>query len=349
MNDSFSLPKKLVTPLSIGIEVTPKCNLRCSYCCVGYNYDYDALNVSDIVNIIDECNKIGVKLIEITGGEPFLREDIFKILESINKNIIFTIKSNGIFISKEISAKLKKFNNLRGIGVSIDSNISEINSLTRGCGTFEKTFLGLKNLKKSNINFGIMTTVNKHNYDHLSEMVKFAEDIGAQSISFNRPMYIGKGSSSEAFDLTIDELKKIVQTLNYLHKKHKNKVDIGEWSLLVDLYKLKNKIDTDNFIDNISWKNGCTLGFSNLFIKYNGDITACPFLEKPICGNVLKNTLTEIWKNSEILNNIREKTNVLNTCHKKCKYSAICVPGCGIYRESINEKAKKDKLFCLNY
>ena len=57
---------------------------------------------------------------QVTGGEPFVRKDIFDILEKIHENrrkLIFTIMSNGFYITKDIAKKLKDLNNVyAGVG-----------------------------------------------------------------------------------------------------------------------------------------------------------------------------------------------------------------------------------------
>lgn len=344
----FTLPKKLASPFAIGLEVTPKCNLRCSYCSVGYNYDQQPMELDEIRCIFDDCLSSDVKLIDITGGEPFMRKDIIEVLKNIDRGIIFTIKTNGTLIDDRIAFELSQFTNLRGIGISIDSSIDKINELTRGKGVLNRTLDGIKALKKYGINFGLMTTVNRYNYKYLPELLQLTNEIGAQNITYNRPVYVGKGSVTESFLFSGVELREISHILTDLEASNSDKVDIGEWKLLAELDNLRQEIDEDRFDNRVQVENGCTLGFSNLFIKYNGDVTACPFLDEPICGNVFRKSIMEIWNDSSSLNNLRNRsyTPTSNLCTKICKYRTICAPGCGVQASRSGKPA--ENFFCLN-
>ncbi|MDT2661133.1 radical SAM protein [Enterococcus hulanensis] len=345
---NFPLPSKLVSPFAIGVEVTPKCNLRCSYCSVGYNYDNNPMKIEDLRKIFKDCLDSNIKLIDITGGEPFIRNDIIEVLKSIDSSIVFTIKTNGTLIDDQLAFELSKFSNLRGIGISIDSSNAKINELTRGKGVLERALNGIKSLNKYGVQFGLMTTVNRYNYKVLPELLELAKKIGAQTITYNRPIYVGKGSSSESFLFNGNELREIAHLLDDLERKNFNKVDIGEWKLLAELDLLRKEIDGNSFNSRVQVENGCTLGFSNLFIKYNGDVTACPFLEEPICGNVYKENIMHIWNNSKALNQLRERSYIpiSNVCVTECKYREICAPGCGVQTSRTGETT--DSFFCLN-
>lgn len=345
MHDKLTLPKVFSMPLTVAVEITQKCNLRCKYCCVGEPNSRD-LSISDWKRIFEEFVDNKVLNVEITGGEPFLRKDLFELLDVIKDKCQFSIKTNGILITEEIAVQLKRYKNLRGVGISLDGPVSEVHDVTRGENTFNKVMLGIQKLREQQILFGLMVTVNKYNCNNLEEMVIKAKEIGAKNITINRPMYVGRGKTAECFDFTVEQLRDIAFKLEKIKSKNPNYVITGEWELLAEIHKLKNKIDAGIQNEDVVCKKGCTLGVGSLFIRSNGDITPCPFLERPICGNLLESTLYDVWNKSEVLQDIRKKNEKAyeNDCKVSCDYKKICVPGCNTY---IIDDNMRDMFFCI--
>lgn len=345
MYDGLTLPKFFSMPLTVAVEITQKCNLQCEYCCVGELNNED-LSTGDWKRIFNEFVDNKVLNVEITGGEPFLRKDLFEILDVIKDKCWFSIKTNATLITEAIAKRLSEYEHLRGIGISLDGPILEIHDKTRGQHTFDKVMLGIEKLKKQQIVFGLMVTVNKYNCGFLEELVVKAKEIGASNVTINRPMYVGRGKTAECFDFDKEQLRNIALELENLKSKYSGYVLIGEWELLAEINKLKDRIDAGIEDKDVMCKSGCTLGVGSLFIRSNGDTTPCPFLEKPICGSVLESSLYNIWNESEMLQELREKNEKLykNDCKEKCIYKKICVPGCNTY---MNDGNMRDLFFCI--
>ncbi len=76
------------TPRSVELEITAKCNLRCKYCS-HFSSEGDVTNelsTEEWLTFFEECRKLGVMDILLSGGEPFLRKDIREIINGIVKN-----------------------------------------------------------------------------------------------------------------------------------------------------------------------------------------------------------------------------------------------------------------------
>ena len=72
------------------------CNLRCSYCDTQYALDKNAGTEMLVNEIIDELNKIGIKNVTLTGGEPLQHKDIDILIdELIKSNYKVNIETNG--------------------------------------------------------------------------------------------------------------------------------------------------------------------------------------------------------------------------------------------------------------
>ena len=127
-------------PFSVAWELTRKCNGQCIYC--GSNADSrlnDELDLDSSLDLIKKLSKLEIKVINILGGEVFLREDWFTILKEIKKNgmEIFLI-TNGTILNNDIISKLKIIDPLN-ISVSLDGNEEyhdKVRKGAKGCKIF---------------------------------------------------------------------------------------------------------------------------------------------------------------------------------------------------------------------
>lgn len=102
----------LSAPIHVHWEITHRCNLKCMHCYIRKNPIKKELKTREIIKIINDIGKNKVFRLSISGGEPFLRYDILKILKEAKKyKIITSISSNGWFITnsnaKEMTYSLR--------------------------------------------------------------------------------------------------------------------------------------------------------------------------------------------------------------------------------------------------
>ncbi|MBW9220795.1 GTP 3',8-cyclase MoaA [Methanothermococcus sp. SCGC AD-155-M21] len=108
---------------SLGISITPHCNLKCFYCHrEGHNCNSNSLMTpEEIGKIVKSTLKFGVKKIKISGGEPLLRPDLVDIIENISDIRIkdISLTTNGILL-ENYAEKLKNAG-LNRVNVSMDT------------------------------------------------------------------------------------------------------------------------------------------------------------------------------------------------------------------------------------
>jgi len=212
----------------IDIKLGYSCNNNCIFCILGDKRDkYKDLATKEIFAKISNARKEGIGKIVITGGEPTIRDDFFKIIR-FAKDLgfeIIHIESNGLmfsysnFAKKTVNAGANSFTislhspNPRDYAVL--SNTSEEN--------FYKVIEGINNIRKLTKNVGINCTVNKLNYRFLSEIVKLANNLGV--ISLNFPFLNPKGNAAIGKDnrkkvlISYKESKKYIEEAIKLAKK----------------------------------------------------------------------------------------------------------------------------------
>ncbi|MGA9800674.1 MAG: radical SAM protein [Terriglobales bacterium] len=123
------------------------CNLHCDYCCVRSSPTVPrrALGLARVQRIAHEAAEIGVKEIFVTGGEPFLLEDIGDILLACSATAPTTVLTNGMLFTGRRAETLRALPRDRVVlQISLDSPTPELHDLHRGPGTWARTRDGIQ-------------------------------------------------------------------------------------------------------------------------------------------------------------------------------------------------------------
>src|SRR5580700_3551652 len=138
------------------------CNLRCDYCCVRSSPTAPRreLGLGRIRRIAREAAKLGVKEIFVTGGEPFLLEDIAEILLSCAGAAPTTVLTNGMLFTGRRAESLRALPRDRIVlQISLDSPTPELHDLHRGPGTWARTREGIQRAREHGFRVRLAATV----------------------------------------------------------------------------------------------------------------------------------------------------------------------------------------------
>jgi len=123
------------------------CNLRCDYCCVRSSPSAPrrALGLARVRQIAREVKDLGVEEIFVTGGEPFLLEDIGEILLACAAALPTTVLTNGMLFTGRRAEALRGLPRDRVVlQISLDSATPQLHDLHRGAGTWARTREGIQ-------------------------------------------------------------------------------------------------------------------------------------------------------------------------------------------------------------
>jgi len=173
--DPFPLSTKL------WIYTNYDCNLRCSYC-VAESHPraaQRAIQLTTVKKIIDETVELGFESIYFTGGEPFIRDDIYEILAYSSDRLPTTILTNAMLFR---GRRLKQLSAVRSerltLQVSLDGSRPEHHDPFRGEGSWQKTVDGIQKLIESGFRVRLSTTETPANTKFLKEICVFCRALG---------------------------------------------------------------------------------------------------------------------------------------------------------------------------
>jgi len=308
-------------------EITNACNLNCIHChAAGGKPAKDELTTEEGKKLIDEIARMKeFKTLVYSGGEPLMRPDLIELLNYSKKaGLINIIATNGTLITEDMAFKLKQ-SGVFCVAVSLDSSDPNIhNFIRKHPEAFSKAVQGIKNAAKAGILIQINTTAMEYNFETLGKLLEMGEDLGTGIYLMYQLVPVGRGNKIEDASLKVNKNEKL---LKFLAEKQKNISAIVEpvagpqyWP-----YLLEKNNKTSPFWRFIAERVffGCAAGRGFIYIKANGDIWPCPFVEVN-AGNIREQSLEYIYKNSTVLNNLRNRENTLKGKCKTCKYRKMC-------------------------
>lgn len=308
----------LVSPDTIQISLTYRCNLRCKMCSLANLLPQEEeLYTNQVFHIINEAKNYGIKEVLLTGGEPFLRRDIFEICEHSFKNgLRSVITTNGTLIDDRMAEAIRG-SGIGHIHFSIDG-LEETNDFFRGKESFKKAIQGIRILnerrnKKHCFSIGIAVTVMDRNVNELYKIVELADDLNIDVINFqplikDNANFIDNGFP--AFWLKKDDipvLKEEISKIRNFKPRHISIYEEPHLELLIKYYQ-RRLIKKD-------WV--CFGGFKTVFICYSKReplVYTC----HGICGNLDKISLKRAWFSKEAYNLRMHSRNCRNLCMQAC-------------------------------
>ncbi|MCG8553256.1 MAG: radical SAM protein, partial [Desulfobacterales bacterium] len=160
------------------INVSYRCNNRCRFCAVADRQRRDG-DFFQQKNLILDAYKQGIRRLDIDGGEPFLYDRLFDLLDTARHYTAVTITTNGRMLAyKKLAQRLSDYPNL-GVLISLHGPNETIHDReTNSPGSFRQTVQGIANAAKTVSSIGINTTVTRHNYHSLPGIAGMVQNLG---------------------------------------------------------------------------------------------------------------------------------------------------------------------------
>ncbi len=298
--------------LSGSIRVTNRCNLNCCHC-YAFQKEGAELGTDEITSAIDAFSHLGAFRMFLTGGEPFIRDDLLSIVNQTHTKLKLYISTNGTLLTSDIIEKLSQ-TKVGSLQFSIDG-IGETHDSIRGTqGAFETIMTTLKEAVAAVKNVGISMVLTKYNKDDVLHVLDLAESLKCTFFQLTFLHFSGKATKELHIPLkekikVIEQLREMNETLN---------VDVS-----VAAPPPFAMTDENAFL--------CTFPYI-LGVNANGDVAPCDGLlhvKDMVIGTLKKMPLEDIWEKSELLNQIRSITpEKLKGICRKCTVKDFCAGGC---------------------
>ena len=306
------------------IYYTLACNLRCKHCLVNAGKSLrEELTTVEVKKLVDDAIHLGVKRFYITGGEPFIKDDIFEIIRYITiqkKHELIILSNATLFDDKKIEALKKVYTPRLVLQVSLEGPNAEVHDKLRGEGSFDKAVEGIKRLMDIGITPVVSTAISKFNDKHIIATSKFLSKLGIKE--HNILWMHAKGRGANNADELLVPSDEIAQIMKNLKKRYK------EQEIILDnIESLKVRVRTKRGRKN----DLCNNCYEKICINSDGHVYPCASLNGDRnfdAGSIRKSSLRDIWLNSKVMKNGRENTVQGKIECSSCELKFFCGGGC---------------------
>jgi len=295
----------LISPTDMCIITTYRCPMKCKMCDIWKNPTLKSKEITP-----EEIKQLpNVKFINLTGGEPFIREDLNEIVRvCFTKSPRVVISTSGWYEDKVIKLA-EEFPNI-GIRISIEGLSCKNDELRGHQGGFDKglrTLLRLKELGIKDIGFGC--TVSNNNSEDMLSLYRLSQSLGMEfaTAAFHNSYYFHKG------DNVISNKEEVCGNFEKLIEMQMKEHHPKSW------FRAFFNMGLINYIEGNPRLLPCEAGMVNFFVDPYGEVYPCNGLEEKFwmesMGNIRETTdFNIIWEGKQA-EKVRE---LVRTCPKNC-------------------------------
>jgi len=187
-------------------NVTHACNLACAHCYAAANGDAGKeLSTAEAFRVIDDLAAFKVPVLLFSGGEPFLRPDVFALAEyAKNAGLRVTFSTNGTLIDDAKADKLAALG-VGYVGISIDGTEAVHDAFRRQPGAYRASLAAIRRLLARGVKVGLRVTLTRHNAACIPALFELLRAEGIPRICLYHLVYTGRGAEIAASDLSAEE------------------------------------------------------------------------------------------------------------------------------------------------
>ena len=329
--------KDVVSPMVASIEITNKCNIRCVHCYGDFGeIPCEVMDLEVVKKILSDLRSIGVRIIEITGGEATTHPKIEEIIEyalGLGFEQV-SLLTNGVKISDRLIQILERSKERVYVQIDLHSLREEYFSwFTKTPNVLEKVKHNIVMLAEKGILMRVATILTPKNIDELVDIADWVHNLGIARYAVSPVVSLGRANSKDKeLYLDVNDAMKAEEQLQKIVAKYDNFLNII----------------TSDFNKQINC--GCIT--SHIVIDSKGCIKICTMDNLSYCngsiGNIVEENIKSIFeKNVELLNILyTTKAPKFNSDEcRSCENAGFC-NGC-LLRGIIKAKEMKDE--CLWY
>lgn len=271
-------------PIGVHFDITYRCNERCVHCYLDHE-DHGELQTEEIKNILMQLASAGTLMLTFSGGEIFVRDDFFELLEFARSlHFDIALKTNALMITATRAARLRALG-VRQVQISIYSADAHVHdAITKIRGSFDRSVQAMRFLKAQGLRVKIACPLMKQNLSGLQRLRALADEIG---VSYVIDMTITPKLDG---DQSILALRSSAEDLMAVLQESRETVQGNE--------EMSSNPPVANSPEEDAYEGiPCSAGHNSCYISPYGDVYPC--VQMPVsAGNLRSETFASIWRRS---------------------------------------------------
>jgi len=308
MHEMGAKALKLGVPISVHLDLTYRCNERCIHCYLDHD-DHGEMTTAEIKDLLNQLADSGVFFLTLSGGEIFLRKDLFEIVEHARR-LMFSVKlkTNAVMIRESHARRIAKLG-VEVVQISIYSHRPEVHDeITKMPGSLKRSIEGARLLRQAGVKVIFADVLMRNNFEDHSGVRALALDLGAKFTvdPTITPMMDGDRSIL-SLNIKPEDLREAFRNPDLVG-------DVDEFCAVP-----KGPMDAEEAMDMLP----CSAGHTACYVSPYGDLYPCVQFPLP-SGNVRTQKFIDIWNDSPQLKEVRTITiSELQGC-SSCSHSSSC-------------------------
>lgn len=318
-------------PVHVVWEITLACNLKCQHCGSRAGRPRPGeLTTAECLALVDEFARLGVREVNLIGGEAHMRRDLVEIIQAhTDRSIECYIQTGGLHFGDALLESCIGAG-LKGIGLSIDGN-EDFHDRLRGVpGAHREALSLLRRAKESGLRTAVNTQIGPETSALLPALMEELITVGVKVWRFVLTVAMGNAVENDHLLLQPYQMLELIPQLIDLHREGRRRGlrvipsnNVGYFGPYEHLWRWPGD-------DRIHWR-GCSAGQTAIGIEADGTIKGCPSLPTLdyAGGNIRDLSLEQIWQTSEAIHfgRLRSLEDLWGFC-RTCYYADVCRAGC---------------------
>jgi len=318
-------------PRNVYWETTIACDLACKHCRANAIHERDSLELQseEAQALMRDIKSMGSMLI-LTGGDPMKRPDIFDLIgyaREIDLPISIT-PSTTPTVTRDVVQRFKELG-IAAMGISLDGPTAELHDAFRGVdGTFAHSMNALGWAREFHIPVQINTTVTGETLPHLAAMYELLAREAAPPVRrWSLFLLVPVGRGTELGTPDAQEVENLFQWVYDTAKDapfHVSTVEAPHYRR----YWIQRKLAEGMTAEELQ-RSAMRMGFGVrdgngvIFISHQGEVYPAGFLPFPLLGNVRERPLSDLYRNSPALSELRNMDRLDGKCGV-CEFRWAC-------------------------
>jgi len=307
-------------PLSVHFDLTYRCNERCVHCYLDHD-NHGELTTAECLQVLDDLARSGALFLTFSGGEIFLRPDLYEILAAARRlHFDISLKTNALLVTPERAARLGELG-VRRVQISVYSDIPAVhNAITKVPGSLQRTLAAIPILLQHGLQVKLACPLMRENLLAYRGVMTLAEKLGVPYILDLTITPMMDGSSGPlAHRASVSSLLPVLQDARLEACKPQPTSATARPESVGPLGSaISSGIESPAYQDL-----PCSAGHNSCYISPYGDVFPCVQLPQA-AGNLRREKFDDIWYHAPQLERLRAiRESQLPVC-SRCEIRSYC-------------------------
>jgi radical SAM protein with 4Fe4S-binding SPASM domain len=342
-------------PYTVSWNLTQRCNQECAHCYLSafpHATATDELTTEECFRVLDEMAGVNPDLLLIlTGGEPFLRRDLFDLAgHAVARGFTVVLGTNGFLLTEKQAAAMRQ-RGIQGASISLDStDPARHDAFRQFPGSWKGAIRATEVLRAEGLPFSLHMSVTGWNVGEVPAMIDLARQRGARVLNLFFLVRTGRGEGLT--DIPPEEYERVLTYLARMQgvgpglpradgagqslpasdggsgSRDPREEDFGHTGDLLIRAKcapffrrILYALDPASPLLGNFTEGSCPAGQHYCRIMPNGDVTACPYMPV-VAGNLRRTPFGDLWRDARIFDDLRGGR-LTGRCGT-CEFARIC-------------------------